>query len=163
MSARFHTRRVGRGQSLVEFALVLPLLIVVMVAIFDLGRAVFVYNAVSNAAREGVRLAIVDQGAAGIMAEASAHSIGNVPAVPCSGGSPSCVSVRFLNPDLSGGAPCDAVPVPTGCIAEVRVDYRFDPLTPVGLLSIFAQATGQPPLGSITISSSSRLQVEHSS
>src|ERR671912_110155 len=51
-SCNTSTRR-DRGQALVEFALVLPL--------FLLGRAVFAYNTLTNAAREGARLAIVNQ------------------------------------------------------------------------------------------------------
>ena len=46
-------RRDERGQALVEFALVLPIFILLLVAIFDLGRAVFAYNTLTNAAREG--------------------------------------------------------------------------------------------------------------
>ena len=46
---------------MVEFALVLPVLILLLVGIFDFGRAVYAFNTVNNAAREGVRLAIVDQ------------------------------------------------------------------------------------------------------
>src|SRR6186997_3699952 len=54
------TRR-HRGQALVEFALVIPLFLLMLVALFDLGRAVFSYNTLTNAAREGARLAIVNQ------------------------------------------------------------------------------------------------------
>ena len=50
-----------RGQALVEFALVIPLFLLMMLALFDLGRAVFAYNTLTNAAREGARLAIVNQ------------------------------------------------------------------------------------------------------
>ncbi|MGH2445250.1 MAG: TadE family protein, partial [Candidatus Limnocylindria bacterium] len=51
----------GRGQSMVEFALILPIFILVLVGLFDVGRAVYAYNTVNNAAREAGRLAIVDQ------------------------------------------------------------------------------------------------------
>ncbi len=44
------------GQSLIEFALILPLMVLVIVGIFELGRAFFSYIAISNAAREGVRM-----------------------------------------------------------------------------------------------------------
>ena len=54
------TRR-DRGQALMEFALVIPLFLLLMVALFDLGRAVFAYNTLTNEAREGARLAIVNQ------------------------------------------------------------------------------------------------------
>jgi hypothetical protein len=48
------------GQALVEFALVLPILLLVAVGIMDFGRALFVYSEVSNASREAVRYAAVD-------------------------------------------------------------------------------------------------------
>ncbi len=44
-----------RGASLVEFALTLPLLLLVLVAAVDLGRAFYTYVAITNAAREGAR------------------------------------------------------------------------------------------------------------
>lgn len=43
------------GQSLVEFGLALPVLILVLVAVVDLGRAFYTYVAITNAAREGAR------------------------------------------------------------------------------------------------------------
>ena len=65
-------RRAGneRGQALVEFALVLPIFVLLLVAIFDLGRAVFAYNTLTNAAREGARMAIVNQYKPSIVARA---------------------------------------------------------------------------------------------
>jgi len=42
-----------RGQSLVEFALCLSLLILILLGIFDLGRAFHAYIIITNAAREG--------------------------------------------------------------------------------------------------------------
>jgi Flp pilus assembly protein TadG len=47
------------GQSMVEFALLLPLFILIVVVIFDLGRAVFYYSAIYNAAREGARNGVI--------------------------------------------------------------------------------------------------------
>ena len=46
---------------MVEFALVVPLFVLLLVGLFDVGRAVYAYNTVNNAAREAGRLAIVDQ------------------------------------------------------------------------------------------------------
>jgi Flp pilus assembly protein TadG len=45
-----------KGQSLVEFALILPLMVLFIIGIFELGRAFFAYIAITNAAREGVRM-----------------------------------------------------------------------------------------------------------
>jgi hypothetical protein len=47
------------GQSLVEFALILPLLMLVLMMIFDAGRAIYYYSVVHNAAREGARYGII--------------------------------------------------------------------------------------------------------
>jgi Flp pilus assembly protein TadG len=44
-----------RGQSLVELALTLPLLILIMAGVLDLGRVFFAYITITNAAREGAR------------------------------------------------------------------------------------------------------------
>jgi Flp pilus assembly protein TadG len=43
------------GQELIEFALILPIFALIIFGIFDLGRAVYYYSAMSNAAREGAR------------------------------------------------------------------------------------------------------------
>jgi Flp pilus assembly protein TadG len=47
----------SKGQSMVEFALILPLFVLFIIGIFDLGRAFFAYIAITNAAREGTRVA----------------------------------------------------------------------------------------------------------
>lgn len=47
------------GQSLVEFALVFPVFVLVFFAIVDGARLVFAYNTVAQAAREAARLAAV--------------------------------------------------------------------------------------------------------
>jgi|GEM_PF-5430397 len=43
------------GQSMLEFALVLPILLFMTMAIFDFGRALFTYSEASNAVRNGLR------------------------------------------------------------------------------------------------------------
>jgi hypothetical protein len=53
-----------RGQSLVEFALILPIFLMLLVGIFDLGHVVWTNNALSTAAREATRFAIVHGGKA---------------------------------------------------------------------------------------------------
>lgn len=58
-----HSRRGERGTALIEFALILPLLLVVTVAVVDFGRAFFVKNVLEQAAREGVRLRAVTSSA----------------------------------------------------------------------------------------------------
>lgn len=52
-------RRSTRGQSLVEFALLTPVLMIFVVAVIDFGKMLFTYQVITNAAREGARRAAV--------------------------------------------------------------------------------------------------------
>jgi hypothetical protein len=53
------SRRRSRGQALVEFALVAPLLFLLIIGIIEAGRLVYYYHSMNHAAREGARYAIV--------------------------------------------------------------------------------------------------------
>jgi Flp pilus assembly protein TadG len=48
-----------KGQALVEFAIILPLLLLLLFGIFEFGRAMFIKNTLNNAARAAVRVAVV--------------------------------------------------------------------------------------------------------
>jgi len=58
-SKRNQFLRDTRGQSLVEFALILPMMLVVMFMITEFGRALYMYNVLASAARAGARMAVV--------------------------------------------------------------------------------------------------------
>jgi hypothetical protein len=62
--------RDGRGQTLVEFALIVPVFLLIVVGLFDVGRGIYAYNTVANAARAAARVAIVNQDTVAIRAEA---------------------------------------------------------------------------------------------
>jgi hypothetical protein len=51
-----------RGQALVETALILPLFLVLMMGLLDLGRAIWATTSLASAAREAARFAIVHGG-----------------------------------------------------------------------------------------------------
>lgn len=51
-----------RGQALAEFALVLPLVLLFIAGIIEMGRAWNIKQAVTDAAREGARYAVVQDG-----------------------------------------------------------------------------------------------------
>jgi hypothetical protein len=133
--------RARPGQSLVEFALILPILLILLLGIVDFGRAVAAYNSVSNGARSGVRVAIVDQDINAIEAavEAEAFGLGEVDVTfdPNVEGIPTCPS---------SGDCCPAI----GCVVGVTVSTEYVPATP-----IFSQL-----VGSITVSSDSRMPIE---
>lgn len=103
----------NRGQSLVEFGLSLPLVLLLIFVFLDLGRAVYYFSAVSNAVREGARYSIVhklnDEEKAKIQSMVANYSV----AVPIE---ESSVSV------LLGGD--------EGQYITVSASYDFNPITP---------------------------------
>src|SRR5919108_4705909 len=126
-------RRREAGQSLVETALVLPVLLIILMGIFDFGRAIFAYNAVSNSAREAVRVAIVNQNTTAVEDEAKRSAIGL---------DPTEIDVTFSITDCG--------PVLVGCTAQVQVDHEWTAITPiVGNL-----------IGPIQLSSTTEMKVE---
>lgn len=54
--------RDNRGQELVEYALTLPILLLLVIGIMEFGVTIFVYNTMANAAREGARVGAVMDG-----------------------------------------------------------------------------------------------------
>lgn len=122
-----------RGQSLVEFALILPVLLILLLGVVDFGRAVAAYNSVSNAARTAARLAIVDQNPDRVR-EAAEDAAGLAP-----------ITVDF-DPNANADAPC----VVTVCRIWVKVSYQYVPATPV-----FSNL-----VGTITVSATSELPIE---
>ena len=135
-----------QGQTLVEFALVLPLLILLLVGIFDFGRAIFAYNTINNAAREAAREAIVNQTITDIQAGAGAAAAGLSI-------DPNDVVVDFRTSDTAAAGSCNGrvgTPTIVGCIAVVQVPYIYDAATPViGAL-----------VGPLTLTGESRFAVE---
>lgn len=76
--------RRSRGQAIVEFALAIPIFIVLVFGLIDVGRLVYVNNAISQGAREGARYGSV-QGRSGSAADRTAvgaHTTGIMAAVP---------------------------------------------------------------------------------
>jgi len=138
----------SRGQSLVEFSLVIPIFIFLLVALFDLGRAVFAYNTLTNAAREGARIAIVNQDVPTIIRRAKQQSALielNDPSV----------SVAFwqVKPDGTANTsdPCNLVA--NNCLAIVRFEATYQPITPIISNLIFSHG--------VTFVATSTLTVEY--
>jgi Flp pilus assembly protein TadG len=113
-----------RGASAVEFALVVPVLLLVLFGIIDFGFAVNRYAIVNNAAREGVREASLGATEAEIRA-AVTHGMSDL------GGSYT-VTVGCKKPD--GKTTCTSwnAGAESGGIAEVKVDFTHEWITPVG-------------------------------
>ena len=134
-------RPASRGQGLVEFAIVLPLILLLLMGAVDFGRGIFAFNEVANAAREGGRTGIVNQTLTDIRARAAAQAIGlavptTVPAsCPATGGAPAASSdpagicIAILKPDLV--TDCSSAVDKIGCVIVVSVKSTYTPLTPI--------------------------------
>ncbi|HEX9044179.1 MAG TPA: TadE/TadG family type IV pilus assembly protein [Candidatus Limnocylindrales bacterium] len=156
-----HPGRPERGQTLVEFALVIPIVFMIFSGIFDLGRAVYAYNTIANAARQGARVAAVNQLAPpdtntqcakdmpiedpsnphwSTRACAAAAAIGlGVPT--------SAVTVSYAPP---AGTTLSCSPLHVGCLASVTVAYTWSANTPViGRI-----------VGPLTLTSTSQIPIE---
>jgi hypothetical protein len=75
-------RRCEHGQDLAEFALITPLLMLILLGIIEFSLVVFCYNSISNAAREGARYGTVHPtDTVGIQA-AALHSMTGLASIP---------------------------------------------------------------------------------
>lgn len=116
-------QRQTRGQALAEFALVFPILVLIVVAIFDLGRIVFVYNSLTNGVREGARLAIVNQDRPRIEARVRSQVFAATPTV--------AVAFKRVEPNADPELNQDCTPVVVGCVAVVQGTASVAPITPI--------------------------------
>jgi Flp pilus assembly protein TadG len=144
----------SRGQSLVEFSLVFPVFVLVVLGIFDGGRLIYAYNTVSNASRDAARVAIVNQSTSGTAtcdttstsAWYEGCAIASAIALDVT---TSDVTVSYLDPtDASEKTLCS--PPSIGCIAVVTVQTTYRAITPV---------IGQL-IGDIRVSSTTKMPVE---
>lgn len=162
------TNRRGRGQSLVEFALILPFFLLILFGLVDMGRAVYLNSTLSQAAREAARLASVE-----------ASWVGSTDPSCAAAGGPVCpadmaalkthvlnAANRMMTPfgAIAAGdlhISCDASAGPTGSwtspprtcsahapqdLVSVRVEADFEPITPIigqliGLIPLSGSAT----------------------
>jgi hypothetical protein len=140
----------SRGQALVEFALVIPVFLLLIIATFDLGAGVFAYNSVTNAAREGVRLAIVNQ----TLASIESRTLGSTAIAETAAPN---VTIQYFrpapDPDPTVNDPCPT-PIAVGCVAVVTFQTTYTPFTPIIRQILF-------PTG-VTMTARSVLPVEYS-
>ena len=160
--AHVRGRSRGRGQTLVEFALVLPVFMLLLFGLIDMGRYVYLNSTLSQAAREAARVAAVE-----------ASWVGKAGVEPSCGtaGGPVCpANLAALRADMLAGAnrmmapfgtialgdlytscaPTAPSPVTTQTCADgsinryvsVRVVMVFRPITPV-VSSMFSSITTQ--------------------
>jgi len=115
-----------RGQDLVEYAITLPIFLLLVFGFIDLGRAAYYFSALQNGAREGARYGIVNPGNnAGIQ---------------------NMVQNRVVGLDLNDLTVLP--PVWTADTVTVTVQFSFKPVNPIlsgvfpgGLISMESSST----------------------
>jgi hypothetical protein len=140
---RFGPRgRRDEGQSLVEFALGITIFLTILIGLVDLARAAFLFNGVSDAAREIARVTSVHPGASLGSSSETTTSVSNerslVPGLSVT--SYSCI-------DLAGAAVTGTCQ--PGDWVKVSVQTSFQPILP--LLA---------PLGPITFTTASSAKIQ---
>jgi Flp pilus assembly protein TadG len=141
-------RRPTRGQALAEFALVLPIALVLLLAVFDVGRVVLIYNGLTNSAREGARLAVVNQDKGLIAQRMQAMTFAT--ALANAGDLNDVASFRKELPNADPLANPQCSPMVIGCVAVVTARADWSAITPIiGML-----------VGPISLTARSELPVE---
>jgi Flp pilus assembly protein TadG len=121
------SRGKNQGQALVEFALILPLLLLLLAGIIDFSYILTVYVSLANAAREGVRYGIVSPSDYQGINDKVREKIALVP--------PEEVAINVMYDSGPGtGRFVDPAAVAVGGRVVVQVDYDVSPLT--GLIQV---------------------------
>lgn len=115
-------RRENSGQSLVEFALVLPLLLFLLMTIFEFGNIFHSYLLITQASREGARMGVVGEPNAEI--ENRVHEI-------CSVLNTSKLTIDIYPNDDKDPDSGKYLYRNRGVPLEVTLDYQVDLFTPL--------------------------------
>jgi Flp pilus assembly protein TadG len=128
------------GQALVEIAIALPILLALLVGIFEFARAYNVQQVITNAAREGAREGVLP-------------TSGQAEAVAKANNRLSDANITSATVNFSCTSPCD-----TGAEVQVTitVNYTFVFIGPV--LSLFASGDNDP--GTIPLTSTATMRKE---
>ena len=123
-SARDHKQGRVYGQSLVELSLILPVFVMMVMGVVDLGRVFYTYEALANAAREGARYCALH----GYDPYQTNVSLGTSDRVLNELGSTvSGVSVT----GSPGSSVCDTSAIEEGNTLTVSASATFTPITPL--------------------------------
>jgi TadE-like protein len=127
------SRTAGGGQSLVEFALGITIFLTILIGLVDLARAAFLFNGVSDAAREIARVTSVHPGSPSLGSSAETTSSVSAERVLV----PGLTVTSYSCIDLAGAAATS--PCQPGDWVKVSVRTSFQPILP--LLSPFGPFT----------------------
>jgi Flp pilus assembly protein TadG len=142
-----------KGQALAEFALLVPIFLILLFAIVDFGMGFYSWITVTNSAREGARLGAV-------------HPPVDVASSPCfgKGSLEQCIYDRVLDSaDLADEATKMTVTITnaqgqSGESVAVKVDYQYDLITPLAGLVQFVSGNAIGP--TLNLSSTADMRLE---
>lgn len=106
--------RLKRGQSLIEWALILPILLMLIMFILDVGRGVYYYSNIYNGAREGARY--------GVIHPMDITGINERVQRLCYGMDLAALTINITAPDADH--------------IRVNVLYQFSVVTPIGTMAL---------------------------
>ena len=142
----------GRGQSLVEFALILPVLMIMVFGIIDFGMGLRSYISLTNATREGARFAAIGNVAGAYPANCDGTSNTTVIGRVCYTiegldlADLTSVSVTYPNGQMPGNS------------VVVSADYTYNYITPLGDIVDFFSGGSFPDALSLSTSTDMRLE-----
>lgn len=148
MKHNYQTKTPKRGQGMLEFALILPILLLIVYGMLEVGRALFIYSTVVTASRQAVRYG----SATGLNADSSNNLYND-----CAGIRAAAQNVDFLGviedtdilieydhgPSTSAFSACPPGTVNNKDRIRVTVSADFVPIVPI------------VPLDTMTLTSSS--------
>lgn len=122
-----------KGQSLVEFALLLPILLIILIGVVDVGRMYYAYVIITDAAAEGATYAAINPNDVAEIENRARAACGDI-----------ATGVQLVE------VTCPTCPTPvSGDIVTVSISYDYVVLTPFmnvlfeeGTVPIQSEATG---------------------
>ncbi|MEX4001580.1 TadE/TadG family type IV pilus assembly protein [Paraburkholderia sp. EG285A] len=146
---RVRGRRAQRGVAALEFALVLPLLMLLLFGIVEMGFLLYDKAVITNAARAAVRQAVAfgedSTGAAQYMSVASATSVASsglssmlISPLPASAASVTVTMCTSVGSGCTSPSPCTA----SGQVLTIAVSYPFTGLRLGSSIDPLASAAG---------------------
>jgi Flp pilus assembly protein TadG len=123
-----------QGQTLVEFAICALLAVMLMIGVIEMGRLVLVYTTVCNAARIGVRYAMV-HGSDNSVTTAQIQSVVNSYL--------SAAAINTSSATVSVAYPGTSSCSDPGCPVQVTVSYPYQPMTSYFRINVTLGSTSE--------------------
>jgi Flp pilus assembly protein TadG len=133
-----HRLRDNRGQNLVEFAMCALLTVMMLLAVIEFGRMVLCYTTVCNAARMGVRYAMV-HGSDNSVTTAQIQAVVN----NFLSGAAIDASSATVTPSYPGYLSCGAGSKLPGCPVKVTVTYPYQTMVSYFPISVTLSSQSQ--------------------